>query len=197
MSSASAMLASDKLNLEKIHFLLVDDSFEGLNMLRQVITGFGARRVSKCQSVAQAKDIMQNEPVDFVLTDGQMPGEDGYEFIRWIRSEAKEPNRFVPAILLTGHTRRSQVLQARDCGAHFIIAKPLIPQVLLERIYWVAKDERMFIDGETYKGPDRRFQQLGPPAGMEGRREEDRKASAAKASEPADEADTQLKVQNG
>lgn len=167
------MLSSDKLNLEKLHFLLVDDNASALNIVTQIISGFGAKHITKVQTVAAAKAVIRSHAVDFILTDAQMPDEDGYSFMKWLRTEASEPNRFCPSIILTGHTRRSQVLQARDCGAHFIIAKPLTPSVLLERIFWVAREERMFIDCDTYKGPDRRFHNLGPPEGMEGRRVED------------------------
>jgi DNA-binding response OmpR family regulator len=90
-----------------------------------------------------------------------------------VRRHADEANRFVPAIIVTGHTRISQVARARDCGAHFIIAKPITPKIILERIFWVGRETRMFIESDTYCGLDRRFKTEGPPAGMRGRRSED------------------------
>jgi hypothetical protein len=38
----------------------------------------------------------------------------------------------------------------------------------------MARENRLFIDSATYVGPDRRFKRLGPPAGMTGRRSDDR-----------------------
>jgi DNA-binding response OmpR family regulator len=75
--------------------------------------------------------------------------------------------------LLTGHTQRANVIRARDCGASFVVAKPILPKVLYSRIVWLAKDRRDFIDVESYCGPNRRFQNVGPPEGMEGRRSDD------------------------
>ena len=88
------------------------------------------------------------------------------------------------AVVVTGHTRISRVMKARECGAHFIVAKPITPAVLLQRIVWVSKDERLFIDCETYVGPDRRFRRLGPRPGIQGRRSDDLPAEVGEATEP-------------
>lgn len=192
----SSILDSDKLNLEKVNFLLVDDNVHSLDIIASAISGFGGRNTVRCTSVKEAKEALAHKTFDFILTDAQMPVEDGYSFIRWLRREGSEANRFAPAILVTGHTRLSQVILARDCGAHFIVAKPMTPQVLLERIFWVAQDERPFIDCETYVGPDRRFKRLGPPFGTEGRRKDDAKGQLGDAVEPnlsQDEIDAMMK----
>ena len=60
--------------------------------------------------------------------------------------------------------------RARDCGANFILARPLSPEVLLERILWIAREKRHFISCSSYVGPDRRFHEAGPPVGMPERR---------------------------
>ena len=77
--------------------------------------------------------------------------------------------------------------KARDCGANYIIAKPITPKIILERIIWVAQSTRIFLETESYIGPDRRFRKLGPPAETgAGRRKED---AAAEADAEAEEAD--------
>jgi DNA-binding response OmpR family regulator len=93
--------------------------------------------------------------------------------IKWLRLGALEANRYVPVILVSGHTPPSQVFKARDSGANFTVAKPITPKVLLERILWAAREERQFIECDSYLGPDRRFRNEGPPIGVEGRRRDD------------------------
>ena len=168
-----SVLASDKINLEKIDFLLIDPNSFFLDILAQVVGGFGVRSITRCSTAAEARTILAERVIDFILTDANMPDESGYDFIEWVRRHAIEANRFVPAIIVTGHTRISQVARARDCGAHFIITKPITPKVILERIFWVGRENRMFIESDTYCGLDRRFKTEGPPAGMPGRRAED------------------------
>ena len=187
---------NDKLDLERISVMIVDDNAQSVDILAQVMTGFGARNITRCSGVKEAKDILKSRRIDFILTDAEMPGEDGYELLRWLRREAKEPNRFTPAILVTGHTRTSQVKRARDCGAHLVVSKPIQANVLLERIFWVARDERMFVDCEAYAGPDRRFKFEGPPPGEDGRRDNDLPAEVGQATDPnlsQDELDSMMK----
>ena len=180
----SPMSPADKVNLEKLAVLIVDNNAQSLEIMGQVMTGFGIRNITKCQTVKEAKGVVSRGPLDFVLCEAQLPDEDGYAFLRWIRREAPDPNKYVAAVVVTGHTRISQVMKARECGAHFIVAKPITPAVLLQRIVWVSKDERLFIDCETYVGPDRRFRRLGPPPGIQGRRSDDLPAEVGEATEP-------------
>ncbi|MBS0410476.1 MAG: response regulator [Proteobacteria bacterium] len=190
------MQDNDKLDLERITVMIVDDNAQSVDILAQVMTGFGARNIIRCSGAKEAKDILNGRRVDFILTDAEMPGEDGYELLRWLRRDAKEPNRFTPAILVTGHTRISQVKRARDCGAHLVVSKPIQANVLLERIFWVARDERMFVDCDAYAGPDRRFKFEGPPPGEDGRRNNDLPAEVGEATDAnlsQDELDSMLK----
>ena len=107
-----------------------------------------------------------------------------FDFIRWLRRTKSERTRTRPVLLLTAHTLRADVILARDCGANFVIAKPLTPEVLYERIRWLGRDERAFISAASYSGPDRRFQKSGPPAGTDGRRHDDVSLQVGEATEP-------------
>ena len=180
----SPMSPADKVNLEKLAVLIVDNNAQSLEIMGQVMSGFGIRNITKCQTVKEAKGAVSRGPLDFVLCEAQLPDEDGYAFLRWIRREAPDPNKYVAAVVVTGHTRISQVMKARECGAHFIVAKPITPAVLLQRIVWVSKDDRLFIDCESYVGPDRRFRRLGPPPGVKGRRSDDVDPELGEATEP-------------
>ena len=64
-------------------------------------------------SVSNFEKILGNV-VDTLLIAGRMQEEDGYSFVRWMRRQAPEVNRYIPVIMLNSHTRRSQVLEARD-----------------------------------------------------------------------------------
>jgi hypothetical protein len=87
-------------------------------------------------------------------------------------------------VIITGHTPQSQVTVARDCGVNFVVAKPLVPAVLLQRFHWIARERRKFVECAAYVGPDRRFKRQGPPPDIEGRRHDDLKGDVSLASEP-------------
>lgn len=174
------MQSTTRLNLENAAGLIVDDNAQALDLLASVLSSFGMKDLQRASSAMEAMEIVKARRIDIILTDGQMPVMDGYDFVRWLRHESGEATRTIPAIVVTAHSRRTQVMRARDCGANFIITKPITPKIILERILWVAQGRRMFLETDTYIGPDRRFKQSGMPADFpDGRRRDDKPAEVA------------------
>jgi DNA-binding response OmpR family regulator len=166
-----------RYNLEDASVLLLDDSTMGMNILVQIVTGLGAKKLHRCADVDAARAAAQKYPIDLAIVDGMAPSGAGYDFVRWMRTNCEEPNCYTPVIITTAHTPVSDVARARDCGGHIIVKKPFAPIVMLERIVWVAKEGRPFLFSTDYVGPDRRFRDHGPPKGG-GRRREDSQAAA-------------------
>lgn len=161
-----------RFNLDKAAVLLLDDTPIGMSILVQVVTGLGAKQLYRCTSVETAQEVAASHEIDLAIVDGMAPSGQGYDFVKWMRHNAQEPNCYTPVILTTAHTPMADVTRARDCGGHIIVKKPIAPIVLLERIIWVAKEGRPFLFSGEYVGPDRRFRDIGPPNGV-GRRRED------------------------
>ena len=164
---------SDRVNLEHISVLLIDDNLQALDILSSVVQGFGVKEQIRSSSAVEATDVIRKRLVDLILVDCAMPEMDGYDFIRWLRREAPTQARQTPVIMLTGHAAASKVHKSRDCGASFVVTTPLTPAVLLQRIVWLSTDEREFIQSESYVGPDRRVRNMGPPLNVAGRRKGD------------------------
>jgi len=161
--------AATRINLEKVDVLLVDDSLPSLNLMAQVLLGFGIKNLTRAESAKAAQAMLRERTFDLVISATNMAGVDGYELVKWQRRGALEANRYLPVILVSGHTPPSQVFKGRDAGANFTIAKPIAPKIVLERILWAAKEDRQFIECDSYLGPDRRFKNDGPPPGAKGR----------------------------
>ena len=171
----------------KLAVLLVEANALEAEIIVQVLTGFKVRHVARFETAAQARDHLQRAQAELIIVGTAHAGNgemDEYDFIRWLRRNRIEAIKTAAIILLTGHTSEANVLRARDCGASFIIAKPITPRVIYDRVVWLAKDGRPFIDSETYAGPDRRFQKLGPPPNTEGRRKDDLSLKIGDAKEP-------------
>jgi DNA-binding response OmpR family regulator len=166
--------AKGRINLEKAAVLLVESSAQGMDIATQVLIGIGVRTPTRVESIDAAWQMLKLIDFDLIVCSASLSDGDGYDFISALRRSDIEPNRFASVIVLAGHTPMADVRKARDCGANFVVAKPISPRILLERIIWIARETRPFIEvGNIYTGPDRRFQNLGPPPGLEGRRRED------------------------
>lgn len=169
------------INLSAATTMVVDDSPFGLDLTCQALRGFGIRTSYTCQSAAEAMEILADQPIDLLVVDCEMPSVDGYELVRWLRRSTKT-NNLAPVIMTAAHIRRSKIVEARDCGANFVVTKPFSAATLLERIVWVARDVRPFLEVGDYFGPDRRIRDLPPPG------EERRAAMIRKAAFEAEQA---------
>lgn len=185
MAGLPPLLSStSKIDLSRSRALLLDDNRTHLEMLGSVLTGFDLRKQNRCETVRDARSAVYGAEFDLVLVEAAMATEDGFEFIRWLRREGPENNRHASVLVVTCATRPEDVRLARDSGANFVVAKPVTPQVLLQRIVWLGRDRRDFVSCESYMGPDRRFKAFGPPVGISGRRHDDLNANIGHASEP-------------
>jgi hypothetical protein len=84
----------------------------------------------------------------------------------------------MPILIMSSDTREATITGARDVGANMVLAKPLSPASIYDRLAWVAFHPRQFIDTETYFGPDRRFKIEGYAGGV-GRRKGDKVVEVA------------------
>jgi len=163
MSALEGLRESAVINLTGAVTMVVDDSPFGLDITASALLGFGIKTRYACHSAAEAIEILKDHPVDLLVVDTEMPDMDGYELVRWLRRSGLDPNAFAPVIMTATHVRRSRVTEARDCGANFVITKPFSAAGLLERIVFVARDTRPFLEVGDYFGPDRRFREGNAP----------------------------------
>jgi DNA-binding response OmpR family regulator len=167
----SALHPQARINLEKAQVLLLDHAMEGMGILVQMVTAFGVRSVCRCRTLEEATKEAAGRTLDLVLVGSDGQDSMSYDFIRWLRRSGLEPNAYAPTILISGHTQLRNVQRARDCGANYVVAKPVSADVLLDRIVWVAREKRSFISCDSYMGPDRRVHDFGPPPGSSERRQ--------------------------
>jgi len=163
-----------RLNLTKATVLLLQNNQAELDILGQVFIGFGVKAIRKCLSLNEANDCIKNGILfDLIIVDADMAGGAGFEFVQGLRRMEDNDNRLTPIMLVSGHTVPSSITKARDCGANFVVAKPITPKTMFDRVMWLARDERQFVVSDTYAGPDRRHKTFGPPVGTKGRRHDD------------------------
>lgn len=181
-SVGEALRESAVFNLSNAVTMVVDDSAFALDLTTQALLGFGIKTRYVCHSGAEAIEILKDNVIDLLVVDADMPGMDGFELVRWVRRSGLDPVAFVPIVMTAAHVRRRHLNKARDCGVNFLITKPFSAMTLLERVVWVARDQRAFLTVGDYFGPDRRFQDIPPRDGHE-RREDKLRLAAMKAGE--------------
>lgn len=177
-------MPSSTVNFSSVSILLADANHQGMDILTQILSGFGARHLHRCETFEDACATLKRKPFDLIITDASLDEQDGYRLVNWLRHSGAEPNNMASAVIVAGHTPARDIARARDCGANYVVAKPLTPQVLIDRLVWLTRDSRPFVQTPTYIGPDRRWHSVGPPAGMRGRRATDLSGKLGAAVEP-------------
>lgn len=110
--------------LQGIRILVVDDDDDACRMLQFALGTLGAE-VCTSSSVSEAFEAISVRPPDVLLTDINMPDEDGYSLIRKLRALKPEEGANIPAIALTAMARPEDSERALSSGFQLHIAKPI------------------------------------------------------------------------
>jgi signal transduction histidine kinase/ActR/RegA family two-component response regulator len=124
---------SARVSLDGRRVLAVDDQPDTLAVIERVLTRAGAE-VRTATSAAEGLSILSDWRADLVISDVGMPGQDGYSFIRAVRSQFPNSLKRVPAVALTAFARESDRKAALDAGFSDHLAKPVDASMLLGKI---------------------------------------------------------------
>lgn len=166
------------LNLQKTAVLLADSDVMGQSIIVQMLVGFGARNIVRCDDTDEVRRLLKNQPFDLIIIDPASFGAEGYDLLTSLRRDYASPNKHAPVLVVTGHTEQNRVGQLRDAGANFIVSRPLSAAVLLDRILWMSREKRPYVETNNYVGPDRRWRDAALPLGQTGRRQKDKEVAA-------------------
>src|ERR1700681_1076182 len=102
--------------------LIVDDNPNITSYLDALLLNRGHRVLPACK-VSEAMELCRVWKPDLIITDVLMPGVDGFEFVRQIRSDKNVANSKV--IFFTGsyHHQREALALAEACGVARVLAK--------------------------------------------------------------------------
>ena len=84
----------------------------------------------------QGIEILQNDKVDVVITDINMPYTKGLELVRFINTQMKTK---IPVIIISGITLDETKDHAMELGAAGYLTKPFDPRVLLDMVQSVVE----------------------------------------------------------
>jgi CheY-like chemotaxis protein len=115
--------------LKDLRILMVDDDPDACEVVRTILEEHGAI-VTTAFSASEAFQILQKEKPDLLISDIIMPEENGYQFIRRVRSFEKESGVRIPAVALTAKARVEDRLEALSAGFQIHVPKPVEPAEL-------------------------------------------------------------------
>ena len=113
--------------------LLVQDEAVTLRIMTSILEKDGYK-VLEATSVTEALKILKQEKqVDLIITDGMLPGIDGFQFLDMLNDDSRF-NR-IPTIMCTVLNDKGSVSRAIRLGAKGYITKPIDKDILLNKVY--------------------------------------------------------------
>jgi two-component system chemotaxis response regulator CheY len=143
-------------SLSSLNILLVDDNQHMRAITSAVLKSAGIPKVREATDGAAALELLRDYPVDLAIVDFNMFPLDGVEFTRLVRNSPDSVNPYLPIIMMTGHSEKARVYEARDAGVTEFVVKPITAKAILDRIQAVIFKPRPYVKTEGYFGPDRR-----------------------------------------
>jgi PAS domain S-box-containing protein len=131
--SAVEAQAAELPRLDGVRVLVVDNERDARDLLVTILTQAGAR-VEAAATATDALEILRLKEQDLLISDIEMPSEDGYSLIRKVRTLEQGQNGRIPAIALTAHARAADRLRALSAGYQMHIPKPVEPAELVMAI---------------------------------------------------------------
>jgi PAS domain S-box-containing protein len=118
---------------KKVNILLVDDRPENLLALESVLTSPEYHLISVNSGEAALKHVLMDDDIAVILLDVQMPGIDGFETAKMIKS--REKSKQIPIIFITAISQALEhVKEGYHAGAIDYIFKPFHPETLRMKI---------------------------------------------------------------
>jgi two-component system chemotaxis response regulator CheY len=119
--------------LKTLSYLVVDDNLSIRNLVSATLTNkVGAKHVQTAGNGAQALKIIQQEKIDIVISDWEMPIMDGKELLNELRGSEKYKR--LPFIMMTTKGGKESVVEAIQSGVTHYMVKPFSVEKLEDTI---------------------------------------------------------------
>lgn len=121
--------------ISELRFLVVDDMLTMRKIVSQQLKALGATMIQEANDGSTAWDLLQKEvanPINFVVSDWNMPEMKGIDLLRKCRESAAYKN--IAFLLVTAEAEVSQVKEALTAGVDSYVVKPFSPAAFEEKI---------------------------------------------------------------
>jgi len=134
--------------MTKETILIVDDEEDIIELIKYNLKNEGYS-ILTAEAGEQAIKIAKQSRPDLIVLDLMLPGMDGLEVTRYLRSN--DQTRDLPIVILTAKGEESDIITGLELGANDYISKPFSPKVLTARIRAILRRRRKESETESEK----------------------------------------------
>lgn len=126
-------LELDLFDVQDVRVLIVDDSRLARNHIRRVLQNLGMQHIIDADDGQQAIGLLQQQMVDLVVTDYNMPEVNGEELTRFIREHSTLSH--IPILMVTSEANDAHLANIAQSGINALCDKPFEPAAVKELLY--------------------------------------------------------------
>ncbi len=112
--------------------LIVDDFSTMRRIIKNLLRDLGFNNTAEADDGKTALPMLRTGEFQFLVTDWNMPGMQGIDLLKAVRSE--EAIKTIPVLMVTAEQKREQIVAAAEAGVNGYIVKPFTAATLKEKI---------------------------------------------------------------
>jgi len=112
--------------------MIVDDFATMRRIVKNILSQIGFKNFIEADDGSTAWEILQKEPVDFIVSDWNMPKMTGLELLKKVRAD--ERFKDIPFLMVTAEAHKENIIEAVKARVSNYIVKPFTPETLSEKI---------------------------------------------------------------
>lgn len=124
----------------KPNILYIEDHPDNMTLVRRILRTEKFNLI-EAKTGSQGIQIAENEDVDVILLDINLPDIDGYEVIHRLRNSEKKDLSSLPIIAVTANAMKGDAVKILDAGFDHYISKPINIEEFAEKVEMYAKKE--------------------------------------------------------
>ena len=117
---------------KNMKILVVDDFSTMRRIIKNLLKDLGFANIQEADDGNTALPMLQQGDFDFVVTDWNMPGMQGIDLLRAIRSDDKLKQ--LPVLMVTAEAKKEQIVAAAQAGVNGYVVKPFTAATLKEKL---------------------------------------------------------------
>ena len=117
---------------KNMKILVVDDFSTMRRIIKNLLRDLGFNNTTEADDGTTALPLLQAGGFDFLITDWNMPGMQGIDLLKAVRTDPKLQK--LPVLMVTAESKRDQIVEAAQAGVNGYIVKPFTAVTLKEKI---------------------------------------------------------------
>ena len=143
-------------NYTLVEGAVVEGNLGALRSLREALAQSGIRKVHPFQTGAGLTEALSAQQPDLLVIDVDAPELDGFQVIRWLRTDPASPNPFLCILATSWQPTEALLHKVDNAGADALLVKPTSPKQMAGHIHTLLEARKRFTVSADYIGPDRR-----------------------------------------